>query len=94
MLLDFRHQVIPSNYLPEGYMFAVEGGSWSKCDEKLRVVGVWALVCHAQNVWFVVFDFEVLVFEGRSVYRFSSSSVLVFEIASLRHEAFHHAMEY
>ena len=52
-----------------------------------------SLVCHAQYVSFVMFDFEVLVFEGRTVDGLAAGAILVDEVATLGHEAFDHSVE-
>ena len=40
-----------------------------------------------------MFDFEVLVFEGRTVDGLAAGAILVDEVATLGHEAFDHSVE-
>ena len=59
----------------------------------LTAVSVWPLVCHGQEEWFSVLQFEVLIIELSPVHALPALAVTLGEVAGLHHEVLHHAVE-
>ena len=91
--MQFVEDVQSIHYVSEDCVFAVEPGAGDEGYEELRAVGVGAGVGHRQQSRHIVFQFEVLVGEGASVYGLASGAVVVGEISSLRHEVGDDAVE-
>lgn len=74
-------------------MLAIEPGTWYKGDEELRAVCVWSCVRHGQKAWDIMLELEVFVGEAATVDGFSSSAIVIGEVAALSHEIGDHTME-
>ena len=91
--MQFVQDVQSLYYVSEDCMLAIEPGTGHECYEELRAVGVGAGIGHRQQSWYIVFQFEVLVGEGASVYGLTSGAVVVGEVSSLGHEVGDDAVE-
>ena len=74
-------------------MCTVEVRSRSEAEEELAAIGVGTAISHGQNATARVLVDEVLVWEVRTVDRFTTSSIHSSEVAALGHESCDDAME-
>jgi len=74
------------------YIMAVKPISRSHCNEKLTFIGVRAGIGHGNAEWFMI-ELKVLIIEGLSPYRHSSSAISVGNISSLIHKSRNNSMK-
>ena len=67
----------------ENNMLSIEPTSLGSAQEELTSVGTWSSVSHTEDTWSGVLEFEVLILELVTVDGFSSSTVVVGEVATL-----------
>lgn len=92
-VLDGLHHIHALDDLSEHHMLPVQPLRLGRTNEELRSVGAGAGVGHGQNSRTSVLPYEILIFEFRSVDRFSTGSVAGREIPTLAHESRDHAVE-
>jgi len=74
-------------------MLAIKSRESCQGYEKLRIICIRALVCHTQQVWLIMFQLEIFVFEGWAVDGLSSRTISFLEISSLSNEIFYYSMK-
>ncbi len=60
-ILQLIYKTLTLKDLAKDNMLSIEVRCGHGCDEKLRPIGVWACICHRQQVWLRVTQLEVLV---------------------------------
>ena len=81
------------DHFAENNMLSIEPRALDKSDEELRTVGVGTSICHREEVGLVMFKPEIFVFKLVAIDGFTSSTVLVGEVASLSHKVSDNSME-
>ena len=74
-------------------MLEVKVGNWAEANQKLRSVGVRPFISHRQNTFVSMWVPNLLIIESFTVDAGSSSPILVCNVSSLSHYAFHYSME-
>src|ERR1043165_2627944 len=92
-LLDLFDDVHAVDDFSKNNVLAVEVGSLSRADKKLRAVSVGSGIGHAQRAWPSVLQSKVLIGELLTVNRFAARAVSRGEIAALAHKAGNHPMK-
>jgi len=74
-------------------MFSIKPFCFLECNKELAAVCAWSTVGHRKKTSLSVRCFEIFVIKFISINRFSTSSIFISEITSLKHEILDESME-
>lgn len=86
VFLDLFEYFLSWNYFSKNNVFSVESRVDCESYEKLRIVCIGSLICHTKEIGLIMLYLKVFIFEGRTVYRLASCSVLINKVSSLSHK--------
>uniref|UniRef100_A0A2S2QQ78 Uncharacterized protein n=1 Tax=Sipha flava TaxID=143950 RepID=A0A2S2QQ78_9HEMI len=89
-LFDNVHAI---NNIAKYYVFSIQPRCLYSCDEKLTSISIGTSIGHRKDTRSSMLQYKVFIFEFISVYRFSSSAIMVREITTLAHKVWNNTVK-